>query len=448
MSRIESRPTDGLSYNTTEPKYWDRAGLDKEIERVFDICHGCRLCFNMCPSFPELFGAVDRNDGDVRKLTAAENDRVIELCFGCKLCEVRCPYTPRDGHEFQLDFPRLMARAKAVKAKELGVPLRERLLGNPDLLGRLGSVAPGLANMGSHNRLQRIVMEKTIGIHRDKKLPDFAAETFANWVARVGLPEAPENPAAMAILFPTCFVNFYNTSPGRAAVSVLAKNRCAVACPKQNCCGMPALDSGNVEFAREQARANIASMLPMVREGYKVAVLNPSCSLTMRLEYPTLLSGDEVKEFSAAIMDIHELLWTLKRDGKFNRDFVSTPGRVAYHVPCHLKAQQIGFRSRDLMRLIPGAEIVTVDACSAHDGTWAMKKEFFELSMKCGAKAFDGMRNAEARVMATDCSLSAIQIEQATGTHPLHPIEVLARAYEDGGFPDKVPEPPKEEGGR
>lgn len=446
MNRIESRPTDGLSYNTTEPKYWDRAGLDKEIERVFDICHGCRLCFNMCPSFSELFGAVDRNDGDVRKLIPAEKDRIIELCYGCKLCEVRCPYTPRDGHEFQLDFPRLMARAKSVKAKESGVPLRERLLGNPDLLGRLGSVAPGLANMGSRNRLQRIVMEKTVGIHRDKKLPDFAAETFTNWVARVGLPEPPEKPAARAILFPTCFVNFYNTGPGCAAVAVLAKNRCGIACPKQNCCGMPALDGGNVEFAREQARSNVAAMLPMVREGYKVAVLNPTCSLMMRLEYPTLLAGDEVKEFSAAVVDVHEMLWTLKRDGKFNREFLTTPGRVAYHVPCHLKAQQIGFRSRDLMRIIPGTEIVTIDACSAHDGTWAMKKEFFELSMRCGAKAFDGMRNADARVMATDCPLSAIQIEQATGTHPLHPIEVLDRAYREGGFPDKAPEIPKQEG--
>ncbi len=446
MSRIESRPTDGLSYNTTEPKYWERAGLAKEIDRVFDICHGCRLCFNMCPSFPALFEAVDRNDGDVLKLTPAEKDRVVELCYGCKLCEVRCPYTPRDGHEFQLDFPRLMARVRAVKAKESGVPLRERLLGNPDMLGRLGAAAPALANLGSRIRLQRVAMEMTLGIHRDKKLPEFAAETFEKWVARTGLPKAPENPAAKVILFPTCFVNFYNTSPGRAAVSVLAKNRCAIACPKQNCCGMPALDSGNVEFAREQARANVASMLPMVREGYKVAVLNPTCSLTMRLEYPSLLAGDEVREFSGAIVDVHEMLWKLKSDGAFNRDFRSTPGRVAYHVPCHLKAQQIGFRSRDLMRLIPGAEIVTVDACSAHDGTWAMKKEFFELSMKCGAKAFDGMRNAEGKVMATDCPLSALQIEQATGTHPLHPIEVLARAYEDGGFPDKVPEAPKQEG--
>jgi Fe-S oxidoreductase len=179
-------------------------------------------------------------------------------------------------------------------------------------------------------------------------------------------------------------------------------------------------------------------MLPLVRQGYKIAAINPTCSLTMRKEYPGLLGGDEVKEFSAAVVDTHELLWTIKQADRFNRDFRSTPGTVAYHVPCHLKAQGIGFRSRDLMQLIPGTEVTTVDACTAHDGTWAMKKEFFELSLKAGAKSFDGMREAGAQVMATDCPLAAVQIEQGTGTRPIHPIEVLARAYREDGFAKPV----------
>jgi glycerol-3-phosphate dehydrogenase subunit C len=438
MSRIESKPTDGLTYNLNDPKYWDRAGLDKEIERVFDICHGCRLCFNLCPSFPALFEATDRHAGEVRGLTAAETDRVIDLCYECKLCEIKCPYTPRDGHEFQLDFPRLILRAKAVKAKEHGVKLREKVLANPDLLGKLGSAAPRLANWGCHQKFQRVMMEKMLGIHRDKRLPDFAAETFEKWIERVGLPPEPAEPAAKVAIFPTCFVNFYNPAPGIAAVEVFAKNRCAVKCPKQNCCGMPALDGGDADFARRQARANVESMLPLVRQGYKIAAINPTCSLTMRKEYLNLLPGDEVKEFAAAVVDPHELLYQLRRAGKFNTDFRSTPASIAYHVPCHLKAQAIGLRSRDLMRQIPGVEVTTVDACSAHDGTWAMKREFFELSMKWGEKAFSGMRNAGARIMASDCPLAAIQIEQATGVHPMHPIEVLARAYRIDGFPDRV----------
>ena len=158
----------------------------------------------------------------------------------------------------------------------------------------------------------------------------------------------------------------------------------------------------------------------------------------MKKEYLDILDGDDVRAYAAAVVDPHELLWTLRQESTFSRDFRSTPGKVAYHVPCHLKAQQIGFRSRDLMRMIPGSEIATVDACTAHDGSWAMKTEFFDLSMKWGKKAFDGMRDAEPNVMATDCPLSAIQIEQATGTRPIHPIEVLARAYRDDGFPTKV----------
>ena len=439
--RIKSRPTDGLSYNSTEATYWDRGGLDKEVERVFDICHGCRLCFNLCPSFPALFDAVDRNDGDVRALTAAEKDRVIDLCYGCKLCEIKCPYTPHDGHEFQLDFPRLILRAKSVNAREDGVKLRERVLGHPDQIGKVGTLTPSLANMMCRQKFQRVVMEKMLGIHRDKLLPDFAAETFDKWLESHPLPAIPVEPAAKVAIFPTCFVNYYNPAPGKAAVAVFAKNGCAVKCPKQNCCGMPALDSGDVEFARKEARANVDSMLPLVREGYKIAAINPTCSLTMRLEYPNLLAGNDVKEFAAAIVDSHELLYQLRRAGKFNTEFQSTPGTVAYHVPCHLKAQDIGLRARDLMREIPGVEVTTVDACTAHDGTWAMKKEFFALSMKWGEKAFSGMRNAAARVMATDCPLAAVQIEQATGVHPMHPIEVLARAYQRDGFPDAVPPP-------
>jgi Fe-S oxidoreductase len=353
---------------------------------------------------------------------------------------VKCPYTPRDGHEFQLDFPRLMTRARAVRARAHGLGLREKLLGNPDLLGKMGSAAPALANWGCRRRLQRIMMEKLLGIHRDKLLPDFAGETFDAWLEKNPLPPPPDKPAAKVALFPTCFVNYYNPGPGKAAVAVLAKNRCEIRCPKQNCCGMPALDGGDVEFARKQARSNVESMLPLVRQGCKVAAINPTCSLMMRMEYPALLEGDEVREFSAAVVDPHEILWQLKQEGTLSRDFRTTPGKIAYHVPCHLKAQAIGFRSRDLMRIIPGASIATVDACTAHDGTWAMKTEYFELSMKTGEKAFSGMRDADARVMATDCPLAAVQIQQATGTRPIHPLEVLARAYDEAGFPDPVPE--------
>jgi Fe-S oxidoreductase len=289
------------------------------------------------------------------------------------------------------------------------------------------------------------MMEKLLGIHRDKRLPDFAGETFAQWLERGGLPAAPPDPAARVLLFHTCFVNYYNPAPGKALVQVYAKNNCEVATAPQNCCGMPALDGGDVEFARQEAARNVANLLPYARKGYRIAAINPTCSMTMRMEYPELLGTAEAAELARAVCDPHEVLYELFRAGKFNRDFKSTPGKIAYHVPCHLKAQNIGLRSRDLMRRIPGVEIDTVDACTAHDGTWAMKTEYFPLSMQWGEKAFRGMREAEAQVMASDCPLAAIQIEQGCGTRPLNPAEILARAYDPDGFETKIA-PPGQEG--
>jgi Fe-S oxidoreductase len=315
------------------------------------------------------------------------------------------------------------------------------MLGNPDRLGRLGSTVPRLANWSCRSSFQRTMMEKLFGIARGKKLPDFAEETFEAWLRRIGVPATPAEPAAKVAVFHTCFVNYYNPAPGRALISVLARNKCAIASPAQNCCGMPALDGGDFEFAQKLARANVSSLMPLVRQGYKVAAINPTCSLTLRREYPLLLDTPEARELSAAIVDPHELLYGLRREGKFDRDFLTTPGKVGYHAPCHLKAQNIGLRSRDLIRSIPGAEVVTVDACTSHDGTWAMKKEYFELSMKWGERAFAGMKDAEAQVLASDCPLASLQIEQAIGVRPLNPVEILARAYEKDGFPTPVPPP-------
>jgi glycerol-3-phosphate dehydrogenase subunit C len=439
MARIESKPTDALSYNPNEPRYWDREKLNVELNRVFDICHGCRLCFNLCPAFPALFEAIDRvGTEDVRDLKDEQKQRVIDLCYECKLCEVRCPYTPRDGHEFQVDFPRLIMRARAVNGRQRGIPLRDRILGDPDRVGKLGTAMPRLANFACRGSLQRLLMEKLLGIHRQKIMPDFARERFTRWIERHGLPPAPAEPAMKVAIFHTCFVNYYNPAPGMALVEVLHRNACQMVSPPQNCCGMPAIDAGDIAFAQKQARQNIDTLLPFVRSGYRVAAINPTCSMALRREYPNLVDTPEAREIARAAADPHELLDELRRQGRFNRAFRSSPGKVAYHVPCHLKAQNIGLRSRQLLRQIPGIEVITVDACTAHDGIWAMKKENFELSMNYGERAFAPMREAHAAVMATDCPLAAIQIEQGTGTRPLNPVEILARAYEPDGFPNPV----------
>jgi Fe-S oxidoreductase len=431
MAVIKGEPTSGLTYNPNDPVYWDKAGLAQEVERIFEICHGCRLCFNLCPSFPALFNAVDKHDGDVRKLTAAETEYVVDTCYQCKLCYVKCPYTPDDKHEFQLDFPRLMLRANAQRRRETGIPLRSRMLARPELVGRLGGATPDIANWANKQPLLRGLMESAIGIHKDKQLPEFHAQTFEDWYHGRG---APPGDANLAVLFHTCFVNHNNPQIGKDAVEVYARNGVSLGCPKQNCCGMPALEAGDVKLAKEMAAANVASLLPHAAAGKKIVAVNPTCSYMLRKEYGELLGTEAARQVGAATMDLCEFLFERKRQGHFNRDFKSSPGEVAYHIPCHLKAQNIGFRSRDMMRLIPGAKVTMVEQCSAHDGTWAMKKEFFPLSMLTARKAFAEMNETNAGLFASDCPLAAIQLEQGTGKRPIHPIQVLARAYREDGF--------------
>jgi glycerol-3-phosphate dehydrogenase subunit C len=436
MSVIKGSPTPGLTYNPNSPVYWDKAGLNQELERVFDICHGCRLCFNLCPSFPELFQAVDGRDGDVRRLSPAEIDRVIDTCYQCKLCYVKCPYTPDDGHAFQLDFPRLLLRANAIRKKERGLGLRARILSRPEMIGRIGGLTAPLTNWANRQPLLRTALQQALGIHRDKILPDFHSETFEEWLTK---QPAPSGDPGKAVLFATCFVNHNNPQLGKDVIDVFSRNGISLSCPEQNCCGMPAFESGDVDLAIRMARSNVAVLYPHVAAGRKVLAINPTCSYMIRKEYAELVGTPEAKAVAAATLDLCEYLFQLKQQGQFNRDFRTTPGTVAYHLPCHLKAQNIGFRSRDLMRLIPGTTVTMVDQCCGHDGTWAMKKEFFPLSMLTGKKAFDAMASAGAEVLASDCPMAAIHFDQALGKRPIHPVQVLARAYREDGFPQCVP---------
>jgi Fe-S oxidoreductase len=445
---ISYQPTDGLSYDPEDQKYWDDDALDKEVQRVFEICNGCRMCFKFCDSFPTLFGLLDdrAHDGDVHKLTPPEKRAVIDACFQCKLCEVQCPYTPRDKHEYQLDFPKLVHRYQAQRARNEGVSLRDQLLGDPELLAAAGRASFGVANAMNKVTAHRILMEKTLGIHRKKLLPDFAAHTFDRWAESQGRV-ASDPHGYDAVLFQTCFVQNNAPELGRDTLFVLEKNGVKTACVTGlKCCGMPAWEHGDLERVRAWARPNLDLLMPFVDAGAKVLVVNPTCSMMLRREWPELLATDDrdrARRLAAATMDPGEYLWSIRKEPRFSRAFKSSPGQhVSYHAPCHLRAQAIGFKGRDLISLIPGVEPKSVLECCGHDGTWAMKVEGFEASARVGKKAFDEMKdNAGAEVWVTECPLAAMQFEQHAGKKPLHPMTVLARAYREDGFPHRVAEP-------
>ncbi len=440
---ISYKPTDGLSYDPSEETYWDAGLLRKEIERAFDLCHGCRMCFKYCDSFPVMFDLIDKNHaGDVRKLSEPEVNRVADACFQCKLCDVQCPYTPRDKHEFQLDFPKLIHRHQAVRAKKDGIKLRDRVLGDPDLAGTAARASFGLANTMNRVGIHRWFMEKTLGIHRDKLLPDFAATTFERWAAEAG--KLVEQPGSETVLFQTCYVQNNEPQIGRDTLEVLERNKVGCGCVKGlACCGMPAWEHGDLETLRKNARHNLDLLMPHVEAGAKVLAINPTCSMMMRREYPELLEGEDrerAKKLAEAVRDPSEYLWSIREEERFNTNFQSSPGdSVAYHAPCHLRAQAIGFRGRDLLRKIPGVVPRMVMECCGHDGTYAMKVEGFEPSQRYGKNSFEGMQAAESEVWATDCPLAAIQFAQHAGKKPMHPMSILARAYRTDGFAQRVP---------
>ncbi|MBL4685868.1 MAG: 4Fe-4S dicluster domain-containing protein [Nannocystaceae bacterium] len=439
---ISYQPTEGLSYDPAEPKYWDRQALDQEITRVFEVCHGCRMCFKYCDSFPSLFSMLDNKyDGDVRQLTEADTDKVMAQCFQCKLCEVQCPYTPRDGHEFKLDFPKLVHRWAAQRHRKHGPTFRDRVLGNPDLAGAAARASLGLANVLNRVRAHRVFMEKVLGVHRDKQLPDFAFRTFEHWATKQGLTEP--GPGGEAVLFQTCYVQHNEPQVGRDTVEVMQRNKVDIRCAKGFvCCGMPAWEHGDLEGLRKNARKNLDILVPYVEQGAKVLAINPTCSMMLRREYPQLVAPEDRERatmVAEAVADPSEYLWSLRKQERFNTDFASSPkGAVAYHAPCHLRTQGVGFKGRDLLRKIPGVKPRLVMECCGHDGTFAMKTEGFVPSQKVGKRAFDGMKEVEAEVWATDCPLAAVQFEQHAGVKPLHPMSLLARAYRGDSFDKKA----------
>lgn len=436
---ISYMPTDGLCYDPAEPTYWDPAALRKELTRVYEVCHGCRMCFKYCDAFPLLFRLIDEQyDGDVTRITADDDRAIADACFQCKLCEVQCPYTPAEGHEFQLDFPRLIHRYEAQYNKAHGSTLRQRTLGDPDGTAKLARASFGVANAMNRVRLHRWFMEKLLGIHRDKLLPDFASTTFEKWA--LGAGHLTDDTGHEAVLFQTCYVQHNEPQIGRDAMEVMAANRVDCKCVAGlECCGMPRWEHGDLDGLRAQAKRNLDRLMPHVEAGAKVVALNPTCSMMMRREYPELLEGDDrarATKLAEAITDAGEFLWGLRNEERFNTEVQSKPEAdgFAYHAPCHLRAQRVGFKGRDLIRKVIGIKPSMVMECCGHDGTYAMTVEGFEPSARIGRKAFDGMNEADRPIWVTDCPLAAMQFEQHAGVKPMHPMTVLAKAYRPRGF--------------
>jgi glycerol-3-phosphate dehydrogenase subunit C len=410
---------------------WTRSQLETETRRIFDVCDGCRRCFNLCPSFNTLIDRIDEYESDSTQFTAQDFTRIEQECYYCKLCFNHCPYSP--PHQYDLDFPRLMAAWKKQRTAEGGATWRDKLLIQTDLIGKLGSLTAPLTNWALRTPWLRSLVGRMVGVHKNRQVLSFQSQTFTQWWDQRKPVPARAHSKGKVAFFPSCLVTYQVTDIGKAAVQILEKNDIEVVVPSnQQCCGMPRFDLGDTDGMAKIAESQYRLFAPYLDQGYDIVIPAPSCSLMFKREYPYLKPTPAMKQLSERTFDLCEYLMRLKREGRLSLDFQANPGRVAYQIPCHLRDQNIGFKSKELMELT-GATVHLIEKCSGHDGAWSAKTEFFDLSMKIAKKAVREIQEEPFDVVASDCPLSALQLDQALQTTPnqstLHPIQVVRNAY-------------------
>ncbi|PSJ17887.1 heterodisulfide reductase-related iron-sulfur binding cluster [Nitrosomonas supralitoralis] len=421
------------------PDFYDETSLNQELERVFDICQGCRRCVNLCTAFPRLFDLIDDSaTGELDSVNKTQFWEVVDRCYLCDMCFMtKCPYVP--PHEWNIDFPHLMLRAKAVKYKYKGAGFRDRLLSNTDLMGKLATIPVVVQTVNAVNKtpITRKLMDGMLGIHADRKLPEYATKTFRS-SAEPG-PAFPvingmRTPGKVAI-YATCYINYNEPGIGHDLLKILEHNEiftCLV--EKEACCGMPKLELGDLEAVEKLKNENIPHLLKLAQEGYAILSAVPSCTLMYKQELPLLFPDDEaVHTVAAAMFDPFEYLVLRNQDNLLKKDFKKPLGTVAYHIPCHQRVQNIGKKTRDILQLIPETTINTVERCSGHDGTWGVKSEHFADSMKIGRPVFKQMAASDPNYISSDCAIAARHIEQGIGeskAEKLHPLTLLRIAYD------------------
>lgn len=424
----------------TNPDFIDEAKLDAEMRRQFDICHGCRRCFNLCDSFPRLFDLVDATgDDEIHNVKSADFKAVVDACTLCDMCYMtKCPYVP--PHEFNIDFPHLMLRYRVAERAKQGTPFWDKQLTETDRNGNLASVTPGLANWASarSNSLTRGLLEKVADVHKDVELPKFHGKTFQAQ-AKANPPtvnqEAPAK-GRKAVIYATCFANYNNPDIGNAALAVLAKNGVDAEVVYPACCGMPQLEQGDLARVAAKAKEISAALRPHIDAGKDVIALVPSCALMMKFEWPLIVPDDEnVKVLARATYDISEYVVDIATKEGLAPGL--NPGAsVALHFACHARAQNMGAKAAEMLRLIPQADVAVIERCSGHGGSWGVKKANFEVATKFARQTVRRTADANKTYLASECPLAGKHLAQglATGENaktvdPLHPIQIFAKAY-------------------
>lgn len=427
------------------PAYWDEAAAFEELERIFDICHGCRRCVSLCNSFPTLFDLVDESKtGEVDGVDKQDYWKVVDHCYLCDLCYMtKCPYVP--PHEWNVDFPHTMLRAKAIKFKKGGVDAGSKLLASTDVHGQLAGipVVTQVVNAVNRTKPARAALESTLHVDRHAWLPSLARRKFKSAAAptrELPVKDGERTPGKVAV-YATCYVNYNEPGIGLDLLKILSHNDIPyVVVNKEQCCGMPKLELGDLASVDKGKQANIPVLARYAREGWAIVSPVPSCTLMFKQEIPLMYPDDvDVQAVKKAMWDPFEYLAARRRDGLLKTDFSTPLGKVSYHVPCHQRVQNIGRKTEEVLKLVPGTQVHTNERCSGHAGTYGVKKGTHDVAMKIGKPL--GKRMAEhpgggaPDYISSDCALAGHHIDQVFEVNGLgdpalqHPLSLLRIAY-------------------
>ena len=420
--------------------FYDESLLMEELERVFDICHGCRRCFSLCNAFPTLFDAVD--DSPTLEVDGVDKRvfwNVVDHCYLCDVCYMtKCPYVP--PHEWNIDFPHLMLRAKAVKHAQGKTRVRDKILSSTDIVGTLAGipVVSGVVNAVNRSKVGRRVLEELLEVHPDAHLPGYHSDTLRRSMDLKRNQEAKAAPEAgptrgKVALFATCYGNYNEPDLGKDLIAVFEHNDIPVRLvDTERCCGMPKLEVGDLQAVEKAKNVNIPQLAALVDKGWDIVAPVPSCVLMFKQELPLMFPDDEaVAKVRDAIYDPFEYLMLRHKHGLLKTDFSHSLGDISYHVACHLRVQNIGMKTRELLQLVPDTKVDAIERCSGHDGTYAVKKEFHEISMKIGKPVVNRVQKAQPDHYCSDCPMAGHQIENGLegDQAPEHPLKLLRMAY-------------------
>ena len=420
-------------------EFYEEPALFAELERVFDICHGCRRCFNLCNSFPVLFDAVDESESmELDTVPKEAYWDVVDHCYLCDMCYMtKCPYVP--PHEWNVDFPHLMLRAKAARFRKEGAAFRDRVLSSTDRVGKLAGipVVSRVVNATNRSKAGRGLLEKTLGVHRDAPVPAYHSKSARKRLktrrnATGDAAVATDSTRGKVVLYTTCYGNRNHPAIDEDLVTVFEHNGIPVAlAEKEVCCGMPKLELGDLEAVAKARDVNIPVLAAWVDKGWDIVTPIPSCTLMFKQELPLMFPDDaDVLKVRDAMYDPFEYLMLRHRDGKLDTTFKNSLGKVSYQVPCHLRVQNIGLKTRDILQLVPDTQVEAIERCSGHDGTYAVKKEFHDISRKIARPVVNRVKKSEADHFISDCPMAADQIAQdVEGRDGEHPMGLLKHAY-------------------